>query len=142
MNSHHDLRAAGVLRRGRQRLKLYVLGLGDVRQDVDAALIQRLTQGLTVDPTPVGPVAGFLLLKSERESFWRCSAYLWSDDGLTRSILNVDLATGLRCRAPDAAFHVGCEQEVALIAAELTAWRTAHERSDPVEAYLETQFAC
>jgi hypothetical protein len=141
MMATNDLKSAGVLRRGPIRLKLYVIGSARATPDVDADLIRRLTKGLAIDPAPDHPLAGFLLLSPQANAVWRCGTYLWSTDGLTRSVLTVDLASGLRCRAPDAAFRIGCEGEVWLIAEELRAWQTARHAANPIEAYLERQAA-
>ncbi|MBI3436564.1 MAG: hypothetical protein HY056_16060 [Proteobacteria bacterium] len=76
-------------------------------------------------------------MRAEIGAIWRCAFYLWSADGLSRSVLHVDLESGLRMTAPDAAFHVGCVAEVHLIAEEFRAWRSACGRADALERYLE-----
>lgn len=123
----------GVIRRANERLKLYVLDQGVTRSNIDPDVLRRLTRSLPSDPGDSGPVAGFASLSAVAESEWRCAIYRWSADGLARSVFIVDFATGTRHRDPSAAFHLGSETEVRLIAAELDAWRTA----DAMNAYLE-----
>ncbi len=138
MSNRSHIRCAGVLRRRHERLKLYVLDTGRNQIELDADLVRRLVMGLAIDTPSVTPIAGFAVFSSLDDPLWRCAIYLWSDGGLSRSVMIINLQTRERHRAPDAAFHVGCEDEIQLIAGELHAWRSARIGRNALERYLET----
>lgn len=138
MSNRSQIRFAGVLRRRKERLKLYVLDTGQDQIELYADIVRRITVGLAIDPPSTMTVAGFVVFSSINEPLWRCAFYLWGEGGLSRSVMNINLLTGERHRAPDAAFHVGCEEEVQLIASELHAWRLARSDRNAIERYLET----
>ena len=136
MSDPSQIRFAGVLRRRKERLKLYILDTGRNQIGLDADMVRKLTMGLTFDAPYTTSIAGFVVFSSLEDPVWRYSSYLWGESGLSRSVMTINTLTGERHRAPDAAFHVGCENEIQLIASELHAWRSAHMGANSIERYL------
>lgn len=128
---------AGVLRRRNERLKLYVLDSGQKQMALDGETLHRLAIRPAFDTPNAAIHAGFAVFMALDDPLVRCAFYLWDDDGLSRSVMTCNLTTGERHRTPDAAFRIGCEGEVRLIADELQAWRTARIGPHAIERYLE-----
>jgi hypothetical protein len=91
-------RCAGLLRFRGWSLKPLLSGAAD-QQPTSLKRIQRILQRIPLDCVADAGAVGFVLLRVQGPSAWRVPAYVWSEEGLSRVVVEVDPATGVIQRA-------------------------------------------
>lgn len=110
---------------GRDALSLQLFTSNDVADDLPVLdLIERVVvRSLT---TLAGELDdAFAWLSASGGTRWRLSVYVWSAEDLARFVTIIDASTGETWRADDAAFVIGSDNEVRLIAEQ---WRARKRR--------------